>query len=105
MLSSSRTGAVGMLTLAGWGVLDRRLVRGMRLLLLLSPVVYAVSGLGDERLGGGGDQIVVGRSRLGAAAAATSRRAVRHLVEHARADRVAPLVWVSASASSTSPGR
>ena len=30
VLSASRTGAVGMLTLAGWGLLDRRLSRRTR---------------------------------------------------------------------------
>lgn len=43
VLSASRTGAVGMLTLAGWGLLDRRLSRRARAVLLLAPVFYAAS--------------------------------------------------------------
>jgi O-antigen ligase len=41
VLSASRTGAVGMLTLAGWGLLDRRLSRSTRALLVLAPLIYA----------------------------------------------------------------
>ncbi len=41
VLSGSRTGAVGMITLAGWGLLDRRLSRRARLLLALAPLLYA----------------------------------------------------------------
>jgi len=41
VLSASRTGAVGMLTLAAWGLLDRRLSRPTRILLMLAPVIYA----------------------------------------------------------------
>jgi O-antigen ligase len=41
VLSASRTGAVGMLTLAGWGLLDRRLSRQTRTLLMLAPLIYA----------------------------------------------------------------
>ncbi len=65
MLSGSRTGALGMLTLAGWGLLDRRLSFGMRLLLLLSPVSYALSGWATGAWAAAGDQLVVGTSRLG----------------------------------------
>jgi O-antigen ligase len=42
VLTASRTGAVGLLVLAGWGLLDRRLGRATRLALTLSPLVYAV---------------------------------------------------------------
>jgi O-antigen ligase len=40
VLSASRTGALGTLTLAGWGLLDRRLSRGARAVLVLAPVLY-----------------------------------------------------------------
>jgi O-antigen ligase len=40
VLTASRTGAVGMLTLAAWGLLDRRLSRSARLLLVLAPLLY-----------------------------------------------------------------
>ena len=42
-LSASRTGAVGLLLLLGWGVLDRRLSPGTRCLLALTPLLYAVA--------------------------------------------------------------
>lgn len=42
-LSASRTGAMGLGLLVLWGALDRRLSRGTRLLLVLTPVIYAVS--------------------------------------------------------------
>jgi O-antigen ligase len=41
VLSVSRTGALGMLTLAGWGLLDRRLSRRARIVLVLAPLLYA----------------------------------------------------------------
>jgi O-antigen ligase len=43
VLSASRTGMVGVLLLALWGGLDRRLSRGSRGLLMLSPVIYALA--------------------------------------------------------------
>lgn len=67
VLSASRTGVVGVVLLAGWGVLDRRLSRGARLLLIGTPAVYALAWAaltlwahtggpafgGELRLGGG----------------------------------------------------
>jgi O-antigen ligase len=41
VLTASRTGAVGVLGLAAWGLLDQRLGRATRLSLALSPLVYA----------------------------------------------------------------
>ena len=46
VLTASRTGLVSVLLLAGWGLLDRRLSRTGRLLLLAAPLVYAASWLG-----------------------------------------------------------
>ena len=43
MLSASRTGAIGIVTLAAWGLLDRRLSRTTRLLLLSTPLMFALS--------------------------------------------------------------
>jgi len=43
VLTGSRTGALGMLTLAGWGLLDRRLSRRARTLLMLVPVFYVIA--------------------------------------------------------------
>ncbi len=76
VLSASRTGAVGMLTFAGWGLLDRRLSRGVRRLLVLAPLIYGAMwwGMtvwatnshqlfgGQTRFGGGGD---ISSSRFG----------------------------------------
>ena len=42
MLSASRTGAIGIATLAAWGLIDRRLSRTTRLLLLSLPVAFAL---------------------------------------------------------------
>ncbi len=69
-LSGSRTGLVGIALLAGWGLLDRRLSRASRGLLLAAPLLCALAwGLtawwaalqhgpaigAAARLGGGGD--------------------------------------------------
>jgi len=68
VLSASRTGLLGMAALMGWGLLDRRLSRATRLLLLCSPLAYlALWGLtavwsqqtgilfgGESRLSGSG---------------------------------------------------
>ena len=45
-LSASRTGMIGVVLLAAWGVLDRRLARNTRIMLWLAPVVYAVGWYG-----------------------------------------------------------
>jgi len=42
VLSGSRTGALGTLTLAAWGLLDRRLSRPSRIALILAPIAYAL---------------------------------------------------------------
>ena len=76
VLSASRTGAVGMLTLAGWGLFDRRLSRNARRLLVLAPLIYGAMWWGttvwathshqlfggQTRFGGGGD---ISSSRFG----------------------------------------
>jgi hypothetical protein len=46
VLTASRTGGVGVLLLALWGLLDRRLAAPTRWLLLAAPVLYALSWLG-----------------------------------------------------------
>jgi len=40
VLSGSRTGALGTLTLAGWGLLDKRLSRRARIVLVAAPLFY-----------------------------------------------------------------
>jgi O-antigen ligase len=42
VLTASRTGVIGVLVLALWGLLDRRLSRSARTLLLAGPVLYAL---------------------------------------------------------------
>ena len=42
VLSGSRTGMLGVLALAVWGALDRTLSRRSRLMLCVSPVIYAL---------------------------------------------------------------
>jgi O-antigen ligase len=46
VLTASRTGVVGIVLLCLWGLLDRRLPRGLRIALVMAPVVYAVFWLG-----------------------------------------------------------
>ena len=46
VLSGSRTGALGVGMLALWGLLDKRLSRPARWMLVLAPVAYAVFWLG-----------------------------------------------------------
>ena len=46
VLTASRTGLVSVLLLACWGLLDRRLSRQARLLLLAAPLVYAAAWWG-----------------------------------------------------------
>ncbi len=43
VLTASRTGLVSVLLLALWGLLDRRLSRQARVLLVLTPVMYAIA--------------------------------------------------------------
>lgn len=43
VLSASRTGMLGVLVLAVWGLLDRKLSRASRLALLLTPLMLALS--------------------------------------------------------------
>ncbi|MDP2007596.1 MAG: Wzy polymerase domain-containing protein [Rubrivivax sp.] len=45
VLTASRTGLVSVLVLAAWGLLDRRLSRPARLLLLAAPLAYLLSWL------------------------------------------------------------
>ncbi|WP_280153282.1 O-antigen ligase family protein [Piscinibacter sp. XHJ-5] len=55
-LTASRTGIVGVVILAIWGVLDRRLSRGARGFLILSPIAYLLIfgalALTDDSFGG-----------------------------------------------------
>ena len=64
VLSSSRTGAAGMLMLAVWGGLDRRLSKRSRALLLLAPVVYAAFWFGASAWADQTHQVFGGETRF-----------------------------------------
>src|SRR5690606_16729274 len=46
VLTASRTGMVGMVLLAVWGLVDRRLPRLVRMTLIGAPVIYAACWAG-----------------------------------------------------------
>ena len=78
VLSASRTGLLGMGALMGWGLLDRRLSRATRIMLLCSPLAYlALWGLtsvwahhtgmafgGEARLSGSGLYVSYSRYKI-----------------------------------------
>ncbi len=78
VLSASRTGLLGMVALMGWGLFDRRLSRGTRILLLCSPLAYLAlweaTALwahhthqafgGEERLSGSGLYVSYSRYKI-----------------------------------------
>jgi O-antigen ligase len=41
VLTASRTGVIGVLLLTAWGLLDKRLARDVRVLLVCTPLIYA----------------------------------------------------------------
>jgi len=64
VLSASRTGALGMLTLAGWGLLDRRLSRRARIVLALAPVFYAAGWWATTLWASHSHQLFAGQTRF-----------------------------------------
>jgi len=64
VLSSSRTGAAGMLMLAVWGALDGRLSKRSRALLLLAPVIYAAFWFGASAWADQTHQVFGGETRF-----------------------------------------
>ena len=64
VLSGSRTGAAGMVMLAGWGVLDRRLSPRSRALLLLAPLIYAAFWLGASAWADHSQHVFGGETRF-----------------------------------------
>ena len=78
VLSASRTGLLGMAALMGWGLLDRRLSRTTRILLLCAPLAYLAlwegTALwvhhthqafgGEERLSGSGLYVSYSRYKI-----------------------------------------
>ena len=65
VLSGSRTGMVGMLMLALWGALDRRLSKATRLALVAAPILFLVVGwLLTQPWAGSADQQIGAAQRL-----------------------------------------
>ena len=82
VLTASRTGVLGVGLLALWGLLDRRLSRPTRGLLLLAPLVYAAGLARPERLGRSQPPCL--RRRSAAGRGRPVGLALRHLGQHAR---------------------
>ena len=64
VLSASRTGTVSVGLLAVWALLDKRLARPTRLLLLLAPVAYGVLWLGTSAWADFSHQLFGGETRF-----------------------------------------
>jgi hypothetical protein len=73
VLSASRTGAISMLLLALWGLLDRRLSRRGRALLIAAPLIYGLAWLGMAEWAKLSAQTFGGAVRLGEADVSGSR--------------------------------
>ncbi len=74
VLSASRTGALGMLTLAGWGLLDRRLSRHTRVLLALAPLLYGACWWGMTEWANVSHHLFGGQTRFGGSGDISSSR-------------------------------
>ena len=74
VLSASRTGAVGMLSLAGWGLLDRRLSRRSRWLLALAPFIYGAMWWGMSEWARHSHHLFGGQTRFGGESDISSSR-------------------------------
>ncbi len=74
VLSGSRTGALGTLVLAGWGVLDRRLSRGARIGLVLAPLFYALMWAGASAWANYSHEVFGGETRFSAEGDISSSR-------------------------------
>lgn len=64
VLTASRTGLASVLLLAAWGLLDRRLDRGVRRLLMAAPLLYALAWGGMWLWAQAGDHAFGGQARL-----------------------------------------
>ena len=64
VLTASRTGLVSVLLLAAWGLLDRRMPRGLRVLLLSAPLAYALAWWGMAQWAASTQQAFGGAARL-----------------------------------------
>lgn len=73
VLTASRTGTLGMILLALWGLLDRRLSRSMRWTLALSPLLYLALWSGLAAWAHSTQHVFAGESRLGEGDISSSR--------------------------------
>ncbi len=76
VLTASRTGAVCVLLLAAWGILDRQLSRFSRVVLAMLPLVYAVSWVAFGEWAQMHDRSFAGAAQLHAADISSSRFAI-----------------------------
>jgi O-antigen ligase len=74
VLSASRTGALGTVTIAAWGLVDRRLSRQARVALLLAPIAYALIWLGAVEWAHASGQAFGGENRFSASGDVSSSR-------------------------------
>ncbi|HMO49005.1 MAG TPA: Wzy polymerase domain-containing protein [Rubrivivax sp.] len=76
VLTASRTGALGVGLLALWGLLDRRLSRPVRLMLLAAPLLYLLAWLGLSAWAASSHHAFGGEARLAEADLSSSRFAI-----------------------------
>lgn len=74
VLSASRTGLVGVILLALWGLVDRRLSRGVRGLLVALPIAYALMWFALARWSASLEQPFAGATRFSAEGDISSSR-------------------------------
>ncbi|HJV96435.1 MAG TPA: Wzy polymerase domain-containing protein, partial [Albitalea sp.] len=74
VLTASRTGIVGVILLALWGVLDRRLSRSTRIALLLTPLLYLVCWFGLTAWAHEAHQVFAGETHIAAESDISSSR-------------------------------
>ncbi len=74
VLSASRTGALGMLVLALWGLLDRRQSKSARVLLLLTPLLYGAAWWGTSVWATHSHHLFGGQTRFGGSGDISSSR-------------------------------
>jgi O-antigen ligase len=76
VLTASRTGMVGVVLLAAWAAVDRRLARRTRAILLSAPVLYAVFWLAMSVWAGASSHEFYGQQRLAEGDLSASRFAI-----------------------------
>ena len=74
VLTGSRTGLLGVLALALWGLLDRRLANSTRIALWLAPVAYGLLWAGAAEFASTGQMAFAGEQRFTFAEASRSTR-------------------------------